>query len=120
MHNTLPSYLRTHRRKWALTQQELARLLGIKGAQHISRLEKGARRPSIAVLFSIEIIFGVRPQELFPKFFDDIEERTVRELYLLHEALEGDPKPHSRRKQQLAAEALARATAPTPAYEYQL
>ena len=33
-------YLRTHRRKWALTQKELAFLLGHKSSTHVSRLEK--------------------------------------------------------------------------------
>ena len=120
MYKRLPCYLRTQRKQWALTQSELARLLGLKSAQHVSRLERGRRQPSVSVLLAVEIIFGEHPRDLFPKLFDAIEERTVRFLYGMQQRLAGEDKRASERRRQFAAEALRRAAeSANPHYDYQ-
>lgn len=109
MSRILSSYLRTCRRQWALTQRDLARLLGTKSAQHVSRIEHGKRNPSAFLLLGCEIIFGKHARDIFPKFYDEIEEEVIRNLYLFQQELEHTASPSEERKRQLAAEALHRA-----------
>lgn len=109
MSRTLLCYLRTHRRRWALTQPELARLLGFKSAQHISRVENGQENLGVHALFGCEIIFGNHPKDIFPKLYDEIEQEIVRNVYELQQELEADTSEKGKLKQALFTEALARA-----------
>lgn len=40
--------------------------------QAVSRLERRRARPSARILVAGEVIFGVRPQDLFPGFCDEV------------------------------------------------
>lgn len=106
-----PCYLRMVRKRWALTQRELAALLGATTREHISRLENCRAHPSAALLLSLEVVFGKAPHTLFPEFYDEIEDRVVRNLYRMQQELErGDADDvRQRTKHQLLAEALSRA-----------
>ncbi|MEC9365390.1 helix-turn-helix transcriptional regulator [Sinimarinibacterium flocculans] len=99
------------RKRWALTQRELAALLGATTREHISRLENCRAHPSAALLLSLEVVFGKAPHTLFPEFYDEIEDRVVRNLYRMQQELErGDADDvRQRTKHQLLAEALSRA-----------
>jgi DNA-binding XRE family transcriptional regulator len=108
------------RKRWALTQGELAQLLGNVSHHHVSCLELEQKEPSMAVLFGLELIFGQHPKEIFVKFFDAVEEEVVRNLYKFQEELGEDDSPTVMRKRQLVAEALSRAVLQTridPGYE---
>jgi len=61
-----PTYLRTHRRKWALSQGELAELLGGITADAISKYETLARPPSSELLIACEFVFEQPALALFP------------------------------------------------------
>lgn len=105
--------LRTHRRKWALSQRELASLIGISSIHHVSRVERSRSAPGIKFVLASEIIFGVHARHLFPKFFDDLEDETVRNLFNFGERLKDDSSPSAARKRQLVDEALSRAVIST-------
>ena len=102
--------LRTHRKKWALTQRELADLIGIASQQHVSHVERSMIVPGIKVVLALEIVFGVCAKQLFPKLFDEIEDEVVRNLYQFGERLKSNVSKAAARKRQLVAEALSRAT----------
>ncbi|WP_082884992.1 helix-turn-helix domain-containing protein [Bradyrhizobium stylosanthis] len=51
MHHRHQSYVRPHRRRWGLTQQELAFLIGVKSRTAVSRIEGSKRRPSLDAVF---------------------------------------------------------------------
>lgn len=104
----LSNYVLTFRRHWALTQSDLAFLLGLSPDQ-ISRLESEECAPTAHLLLGAEIIFGGSLQDLFPALYDQIEETVVQNLYRLGEKLEGDTAPEALRQRQLVDEALARA-----------
>lgn len=102
--------LRTHRRKWALTQSELASLLGISSKHHLSRVERSLCGPGLKLVLASEIVFGRHAKELFPKIFDEIEEEVVRNLFQFGERLKSNSSQSAARKRQLVDEALGRAT----------
>jgi transcriptional regulator with XRE-family HTH domain len=80
-------YLRTHRRRWHLTQGELAFLFGYSDQSMIARLERGERALSLAVAHACELIFGVEWDEIFPELLATIEERVVHRLRELADQL---------------------------------
>lgn len=116
---TVLCYLRTHRRVWGLTQQELATLLGYKSATHISRIENGKRAPSMESALACQVLFGIPPSAMFPRAYDLVEERIVRDVYHQHLALSDTTSPSKLRKRELFSLALERAvTSTSNAEEY--
>ena len=106
---TVLCYLRTHRRVWGLTQQELASLMGFESAAHVSRIENGKRAPTIESAFACQVLFGIPPSAMFPHAYDVVEERVIRDVYRLHLALENTTNPSGLRKRELFSLALERA-----------
>ena len=109
MSSPVHSYLRTHRRKWALTQKELAFLFGRKSSTHVSRLEKHKRMPAIEIVLACEILFDTTPRALYPKLYADIEERVLARASKLYERLERETNYTAVRKKELLSVALKRA-----------
>lgn len=73
----LPHYLRAERRRAALTQEEVAFLLGRKGHAKISEYEVYATLPSLHAALGFEAIFGTPVRELLAGVYEEIE-RDVR------------------------------------------
>ena len=109
MSSRVPSYLRRERRKWALSQSELARLIGSHSRTTVSRLENGARAPSVESLISCLVLFGLNAPALFPYLYSHIEERVLRDAAALLEELAHDTSKKSARKRALLEAALRRA-----------
>lgn len=82
-HRKLQNYLRTHRRRAGLSQEELAFLLGTKSKGKVSRYERYARQPRLTTVFAYELIFGVPARELFAGMFQEIERKTINQAALL-------------------------------------
>jgi transcriptional regulator with XRE-family HTH domain len=61
----LENYLRTHRKRVGLTQDEVAYLLGRECGTQVSRYERFKRQPSLTTVVAYEVIFGAAAQELF-------------------------------------------------------
>jgi transcriptional regulator with XRE-family HTH domain len=72
-HFPYPSYLRTHRKRWELTQPELGALLGGLSASLISKYETLARTPNVEALIGTEFIFGEPARRLFPGLYASVE-----------------------------------------------
>lgn len=71
-HFPYPSYLRTHRKRWALYQDELGKLLGLpKGV--ISKYERLERAPSVEALIGSEFVFGESGRRIFPHLYAAVE-----------------------------------------------
>uniref|UniRef100_E6QWT1 Helix-turn-helix domain protein n=1 Tax=mine drainage metagenome TaxID=410659 RepID=E6QWT1_9ZZZZ len=101
-------YLRTHRRLWGLTQQDLAGLMGFQSAGHVSRIENGKRDPTIETALACEVLFGVSPSVMFPQAYDAVEERVMRDIHRLDGTL-SDTSAVDLRKRELLSSAFARA-----------
>ncbi|EKD96571.1 MAG: Helix-turn-helix protein [uncultured bacterium] len=102
-------YLRTHRRKWALTQKEVAFLLGHKSSTHVSRLEQGKRIPCMDIVLACEVLFGLTPHRLFPKHYADIEEAVLARAAMLYKRLNKETSRVATRKKEFLSAALKRA-----------
>ena len=112
MKNQLPrNYVRTERRRWALTQREVAYLLGFESRTSVSRIELGKCVPDLESALALEVLFGVAPRMMFPHIFGETEERVMRHAKVLYEAALKSTKPRERRKQALFELAVKRATA---------
>ena len=69
-----PCALRTHRRTWGLSQQELAEILDFESPAQVSRIEHGKRVPRIEIALACSTLFGVSLDELFPQLAAEIEQ----------------------------------------------
>ena len=78
MSKKLPNYLRTYRRHSALSQREMAFLLGSRRGSKVSRHEQSARVPSIEALLGYEVVLGVPLRMLFAGIYEKVE-AVVRE-----------------------------------------
>lgn len=107
----LDCYVNTHRRARALTQPELAFLLGWKSSSPISLLEQSGREPKLTIAFALEMLFGVAAADLFPKFFAGTEDALIRRAYELRQHLkQRQVTKINNEKILLLDEALQRAT----------
>ena len=111
MAHRLPNYLRTHRKRAGLSQDEVAFLLGCRSGAKVSRYERLARRPSLETAFAYEAVFGVPARELFAGVYEKVEREVVKRARVLGEKLNAtQPDRTVRRK-------LDRLKAMTPAAE---
>jgi DNA-binding XRE family transcriptional regulator len=108
MDRLLKTYLRTFRRRWGLTQTELAFLIGVKSNTLVSRFEELKRTPNLTVAFACEIIFGASPVELFPGLFDDAQDAVYLRANELYEELQGSSSKATRIKLDFLEDVLSR------------
>jgi transcriptional regulator with XRE-family HTH domain len=109
IHSHAPCYLRTHRRKWGLSQKDLARLIGSIGCSQLSRYENSKRAPKIEVALACQVIFGVIPSIMFIDTYALVEEEVMRNMSRMNEALQNTTSLRGLRKRELFSLALARA-----------
>jgi transcriptional regulator with XRE-family HTH domain len=69
----LPNYLRSHRKRLALSQGEVAFLLGGQSGDKVCRDERFTRRPSLETALAYEAIFQKPVRELFGGLYQSIE-----------------------------------------------
>jgi transcriptional regulator with XRE-family HTH domain len=108
MTKRLKVYVRPLRRRWRITQRELAFLIGLQSGGVISRIEGEKRSPSLAGLLACEILFGASPRELFPGLFNELEDTVLRRATDLFEELQGNPSKETRAKLDFLESVLAR------------
>jgi len=100
MTKPLPIYLHTFRKRWGLSQRELAFLLRTSSAM-LSKLERLERRPTASLLVGAGIIFGASSYDLFPSFCDQIEARVMQQAAVLYERLEQQRSEKAKEKCRL-------------------
>lgn len=106
----IPYSLRIHRRRWALSQQELADLLGLSRTA-VTRLENETESTSLATAFGLMVVFGIKPKVMQPHIYAQIEEAVMNRAAKLDETLRGKEDPKSLRKLELLTEMVRRASA---------
>ncbi len=67
------TYLRRERRKYGLSQGDLACILGIQSRSFISMLEQGERSPSADQMLALKLLFGAEDAYLFPALYHRIQ-----------------------------------------------
>lgn len=83
MSKPLPSYLRTHRKRSGLTQDEVAFLLGVRSGSKVSRYERLTRKPTLENLFALQVVYRTVPHMLFLGIFEEIEKTVIKRASVL-------------------------------------
>ena len=104
----IKTYVRPLRRRWALTQRELAFLIGVRNGAVVSRIERLKRPPSLPVTFACMLVFGAAPPELFPGLISQIHDDVLRRVTELYDELQGNPSKETRIKLDFLETVLAR------------
>lgn len=103
------SYLRPLRRRWGLTQAEVAFLIGTRTNVTVARVESLRRYPPLAQAIAYSILFGAPPEELFPELYGKVYEFVLNRAEELYDSLQGDPSRVTRTKLDFLEEVLKRA-----------
>lgn len=102
MSQKLPHYLRNHRKRAGLFQEDIAALLGDRTASKVSRYERRHRMPPLLTALAYEAILGKPVAELFGGVYEPIRAAVQRRAKTLSAALEAE-RVHSLRKGSINA-----------------
>lgn len=93
-HSQTPA-LRQLRRSAGLTQDDVARILGVGGRSYVAMLESGDRVPHVRDAVLLSMLFDTKEAELFPHLYSITKERFRSNMaFALKEALaERQPEP---------------------------
>lgn len=92
---SLSNYLRTNRRRLALSQEEVGFLIGINGEGKgikVSRDEHSARVPDLRTALAYEAVYGRPIRELFAGMYENIEQEVVGRANVLRHRKTGKPR----------------------------
>ena len=104
----LPNYLKSNRKRLALSQDEVAFLLGTQSGARVCRDERFTREPSLAAALAYMAIFKRPANELFGGLYQDIEKQVAERAKTLARRMEGQTSNrHSARKLQALADMIA-------------
>ena len=81
--------LRRHRKQWALTQQQVAELIGLRARSVVSSYELGHGTPNLRSALAFQLVFGVPLTALYPNLSEDIEDAVMRKALTLDEVHRG-------------------------------
>lgn len=109
------SFVRAHRRRWGLTQEELATLLGVESSTTVSRIERSVRTPTAPMLIACSILFGLPHAELFASLYEGVEEVVANAAKGLYDRLEEKADPGSLRKREFLEDIFLRIGSPQTA-----
>jgi DNA-binding XRE family transcriptional regulator len=109
MEQPFKTYLRPFRRRWGLTQKELAFLIGAESQTTVSRLEQLKRLPSLAAGIACLVVFDTSAPEMFPGLFADVQKAVLVRAAELYDELQGNPSPATRTKLDFLEKILAQA-----------
>jgi transcriptional regulator with XRE-family HTH domain len=79
----LPNYLRSNRKRLALSQDEVAFLLGTKSGAKVSRYERFDREPGIETALALEVIYQRSASELFDGLYQKVERKVIERAKIL-------------------------------------
>ena len=83
----LPNYLRSNRKRLALSQDEVAFLLGAQGGGNVCRYERFARTPNLETALALEVVFQRPVSELLGGVYQKVETEVAKRANLLAERI---------------------------------
>jgi transcriptional regulator with XRE-family HTH domain len=86
----LPNHLRANRKRLALSQDEVAFLLGTENGTKVCRYEQFVRMPSLETALGCEAIFKRSVSELFPGLYQKVEQKVAARAKTLVERTRRD------------------------------
>lgn len=102
------AFIAANRDRFALTQRELARLLGLSTGGAVSRIERSNRVPKTQTFIACSIVFGIGTAELFPSLYEEIEEAIITTAKILLDETEGKNDKDSELKRAFLKDILSR------------
>ena len=106
----LPNYLRANRKRLALSQDEVAFLLGTKSGAKVCRYERFVREPSLRTALAYEAIFQRSVSELFSGLYRQAEQDVAeRAKTLIENPQSGKASPQTARKREAMSVLASRA-----------
>ena len=103
MTRKLHNYLRTYRKRAALSQDEVAFLLGMNGGAKISRHERRSGVPTLETALAYEALYGVPVRELYAGVYEKVEQEVKRRARTLAGRLDGGDPVTGRKLERLPA-----------------
>src|SRR3712207_231441 len=100
--------VRLNRKRFALSQSELGRLLGLSQGE-VSKLEEDRRSTKLETAFALQVVFDVQPRNMFVRRYTKVEEAVMRRASRLGLALRGRKDAASVKKRRLLSEMVQRA-----------
>lgn len=113
----LPTHLRGYRRAWALTQRELAVLLGGMARESVGRYERLGMMPGFETLVALEFIFGTHGHDLFPAIGLSVIRAVRDNAVSLRDSLLSGSDAASVRKRRLLDDLITRSASLLSAYD---
>jgi transcriptional regulator with XRE-family HTH domain len=107
MSRKLPNYLLAHRKRFGLTQDETAFLLGVKSGAKVSRYERLGRVPSLKTALALQALFGVPVAELFAGIYEQVEKETSERARILEGKIQRDATNRSNARKAELLRAIA-------------
>jgi hypothetical protein len=99
--NPFPNYLRANRKRLALSQDDVAYLLGTETGAKVCRHERFLREPELGTALAYEVIFQRAVCELFDGLYRKIEQQVAaRANTLATRTDQHKPSQRSARKRQ--------------------
>jgi transcriptional regulator with XRE-family HTH domain len=115
MSSSLPNYLQSHRSRLALTQDEVAFLLGFHGVgkeTKISRHERFAKVPTLEKALAYEAIYGRPVRELFAGLYEQIEKEVASRAKVLTFRKDWKDNPLTEHKRKAVTNVAAKQSKP--------
>ncbi len=100
--------VRTYRKRFALSQGELADLLTVSQPV-VSRLESDSTTSTLEAALGLQVIFNAQPRVLFPHLYESVEDAVMRQATALDERIRGKTDAASVKKQRLLDAMVKRA-----------
>lgn len=104
----LPHYVRRHRLRAALTQREMAHLLGCQSPATVCQYEAEKREPDLRTALAYQVAFGVPVEKLFPGIHREVEQDVLKRADRLSKQLDKD-RPALAHKREALRSILATA-----------
>ena len=89
MANHMPHYLRRYRLRAALTQKEMAHLLGCQSPATVCQYEARKRVPDLRTALAYQVVFGLPVDALFPGIHREVEREVLIRAGRLSQQLTG-------------------------------
>jgi transcriptional regulator with XRE-family HTH domain len=102
MTSLLPNYLLSNRKRLALSQDDVAFLLGTQSGAKVSRHERFDREPSLKTALAYEAIYQRSASELFSGLYQEVEQEVAARAKTLA-AKTGSLKSTAQKRKTLAA-----------------
>ena len=96
----LPNYLRANRKRLALSQEEVAFLLGTQSGAMVCRYERFVREPSLETALAYEVIFKRSVSELFGGLYQKVEREVAERAKTLTRQDNQKPNKQTARKRE--------------------